>query len=78
MVMATIASRDFNWQPDVVVADDPRVFARQYVVKEEATTRSLKGGFADIPSASIWQDRTETDSMLLEQLSGDWRGFAIE
>ncbi len=80
MVMATIASKDFNWRPEVVEGDDPRKFIPDYVVTEEAETSegSLKSKFADLPSAGIWADRTESVDELLEELGSGWRGFAAE
>ncbi len=80
MVMASIASIDFNWQPEVVEGDDPRIFTPNYVATEEAETSEgyLKSKFADLPSSGIWADRTESDDELLEELSSGWRGFATE
>ena len=68
MVIELAASRAFTWKgrrPD-------------YVVVEEAETseQSLKTKFADLPSAGIWADRTESDDELLEELGSGWRGFA--
>jgi len=80
MVMASVASIDFNWKPDVIEADDVRVFTPNYVVSEEAKTEvaSLRSGFADMPSSGIWEGRPESNDELLEQLGGGWQGFAIE
>ncbi len=80
MVMASIASIEFNWRPNVTEADDPRLFAPNYTVTEEAGTSKgyLKSKFADLPSSGIWADRTESDDELLEELSSGWRGFAAE
>ena len=80
MVTVSIASIDFNWQPKVVEGDDGRIFIPNYVVVEEAKTsvESLKSKFADLPSAGIWADRTESVDELLEELGSGWRGFATE
>ena len=81
MVMAPNASKDFNWKPEVVKADDPQLFWRDYVVAGEAATRPplfVKTKFADLPSSGIWADRSETDDELLELLGGDWRDFGTE
>lgn len=80
MVMASIASIDFNWQPQVVEGDDPRVFTPKFVVREEAvlTVGFFRSKFADLPSAGIWENRTESDEELLEELGCGWRGFATE
>lgn len=80
MVMASIASIDFNWQPKVVKGDDPRIFTPNYVVAEEAGTsvQSFKTKFADLPTFGMWADRTESDDELLEELGSGWRGFATE
>ncbi|MBL7119882.1 MAG: hypothetical protein ISS53_04295 [Dehalococcoidia bacterium] len=80
MVMELIASREYNWQPQVVEADDPQVFKPNYVVAEEAETCfvSFKTKFGDLPSSGIWADRTESDDELLEELGSGWRGFATE
>ncbi len=79
MVMATIASRDFDWRPDVVASDDPEAFNPEYTVEGAAITeiQSVKSSFADLPSAGIWQDRKESDEAMLEQIGGDWRGFGV-
>ena len=87
MVTATIAlidlrnwQPDFNWQPEVVAGDDARIFTPNYVVTEEAvpSVEFFRSKFADLPSSGIWEDRTESDDELLEQVGGDWRGFATE
>lgn len=80
MVISEVASKKFNWQPKVVEGGDPRVFTPNYTVTEEAETSEgyLKSKFADLPSAGIWADRTESDDELLEELSSGWRGFATE
>ena len=80
MVEASIASKDFNWRPQVVEADDPAMFLPTYIVAEEAATRlvSFKTKFADLPSSVVWADRSETDDELLELLGGDWRDFGTE
>ncbi len=80
MVTASIASIDFNWQPDVVERDNPRVFVPKYIVAEEAETSvlSFKSKFADLPAFGLWADRTESDDELLEELGSGWRGFATE
>ena len=81
MVMATICSIDFDWYsqvPQVMKGDDPQVFEPTYRIlpAPKPVVRSLKSKFADLPSSGIWEDRTESDDELLEQLGGDWRGFA--
>jgi len=80
MVTASCASIDFNWQPDVVEGDDPRIFTPNYVVGEEAETRirSFKSKFGDLPTFGMWADRTESDDELLEELGRGWQGFASE
>ena len=80
MVMSEVASKKFNWKPRIMEADDVRIFTPDYVVAEEAevTVASLKSSFADLPSSGIWEDRTESDDELLEELGSGWRGFATE
>lgn len=87
MVTATIAlidlrnwQPDFNWQPEVVAGDDARIFTPNYVVTEEAvpSVAFFRSKFADLPSSGIWEDRTESDDELLEELGSGWRGFATE
>jgi hypothetical protein len=80
MVTNLIASKDFNWKPEVVEGDDPRLFAPEYSVSEEAgkTVRSLRSGFEKMPSSGIWKNRLESDEELLEELGRGWRGFACE
>jgi len=80
MVMASIASIDFNWQPDVVKGDRRRVFTPNYVVKEEAfpTVDFFRSKFSDLPTFGMWTDRRETDDQLLEELGSGWRGFTSE
>jgi len=83
MVMASIASKDFNWQPNKVgEGDDPRIFMPDYfvVAAEEAKTSVLflKSKFADLPTFGLWADRTESDDELLGELGSGWRGFATE
>ena len=41
-------------------------------------TEKSKPKFRDLPSAGLWEDRTEEDEELLEELGGMWRGFAEE
>ena len=78
MVMATISSKDFDWPLDVVEADDPKVFEPTYRIlpAPKPEEGSFKSRFADLPSAGIWADRTESDGELLEELGSGWRGFA--
>lgn len=80
MVMASVASKKFNWSPEVVKGDDLRVFVPDYVVKEEAvlSARFFRSKFADLPTFGMWADRTESDDELLEELGSGWRGFATE
>ena len=80
MVMATIASKDFNWRPEVVEGDDPKVFEPTYRIlpAPKPEVGSFETRFADLPSSGIWADRTESDNELLEELGNGWRGFAAE
>ena len=80
MVMSEIASKKFNWRPEIMEGDDPRVFMPDYAVAEEAETsvESLKSKFAQLPTFGMWADRTESDDELLEELGSGWRGFATE
>ena len=80
MVMAAISSRDFNWRPEVVEGDDPKVFEPTYIIlpAPKPEEGSFKSRFADLPSAGIWADRIESDDELLEELGSGWRGFAAE
>ena len=81
MVMAREASIDFNWQPDVVEADDPLVFTPDYVVTNAAPLSYLvvvRSKFADLPAFGIWADRPQSDDELLEELGSGWRGFATD
>jgi hypothetical protein len=80
MVMATISSKDFNWRPEFVEVDDPKVFEPTYIIlpapkPEEGTFESR---FAALPAFGIWKDRTESDEELLEELGSGWRRFATE
>ena len=78
MVMATISSKDFNWRPEFVEGDDPEVFEAAYIIlpAPKPAEGSFISRFADLPSAGIWADRTESDDELLEELGSGWRGFA--
>ena len=81
MVMATISSKDFNWYsqvPHVMEGDDPKVFEPTYIIlpAPKPEEGSFESRFADLPSAGIWTDRTESDDELLEELGSGWRGFA--
>lgn len=78
MVTELIASRDSTWNGWRPAVEDARIFKQDYLVIEEAETieESLKTKFADLPSAGIWADRTESDEELLEELGSGWRGFA--
>ena len=83
MVMATISSKDFNWYsrvPQVMEGDNPKDFDPTYIIlpASEPEVGFCRSGFADLPSAGIWADRTESDDELLEQLGSGWRGFANE
>jgi len=80
MVIELIASRDFTWKGWRPEVDDARIFKQDCIVMDEAETslESLKTKFADLPSAGIWADRTESDDELLEELGSGWRGFANE
>lgn len=79
MVMAEIASKNFNWRPNVIESDNPQIFEQTYYVEKEAntTTQSFQSSFADLPSAGIWKNRVESDNNLLEELGGNWRSFEI-
>ena len=63
---------------EVIKGDDSRKFIRKYDMTSEAepSVGFLKSKFADLPSAGIWADRTESDDELLEELGSGWRGFA--
>ena len=78
MVMATISSRDFNWHPEVIESDDPENFDPTYIIlpAPEAEVVFFRSQFADLPSAGIWEDLTESDDELLEELGSGWKGFA--
>jgi hypothetical protein len=80
MVTARIASKEFNWKPEVVEGSDPELFSPEYVVKEEAgkTVQSLRSGFEKMPSAGIWKNRAQSDEEMLEELGSGWRGFTCE
>jgi len=80
MVTELIASRDFTWNGWRPEVDDARIFKENYTVIEEAETvkEFFKTQFADLPSAGIWADRTQSDEELLEELGSGWRGFAKE
>ena len=80
MVMSEIASKKFNWKPEVMEGDDTRVFTPNYVVTEEAvpSVESFRSKFADLPTFGMWADRKESDDELLEELGSGWRGFATE
>ena len=83
MVMATICSIYFDWYsqvPQVMKGDDPQVFEPTYRIlpAPKPVVSSFKSRFADLPSAGIWADRTESDNELLEELGSGWRGFANE
>jgi hypothetical protein len=78
MVRATIASKEYSWYPQIVEVDDPQKVIPEFIVTEQAQTSidSVKTKFANLPSAGIWADRTESDDELLEELGSGWRGFA--
>lgn len=80
MVMASIDSIKFNWQPNVAEGADERVFKPSYVVKEEAglIIGSFTSKFADLPAFGIWENRTESDDELLKEIGSGWREFAAE
>lgn len=85
MAEAKIFPIDSTWDPDFnrpldVIQGDRQKFIRNCTVTEEAETSEgyLKTKFADLPSAGIWADRTESDDELLEELGSGWRGFAAE
>ena len=80
MVMASIDSIKFNWKPNIIKGDDVRVFAPNYIVREgaETTVQSFRSKFADLPSAGIWENRTESDEELLEEIGSGWRDFAAQ
>lgn len=80
--MTEIASKKFNWPRDIpiIIKGDPRLFTPDYNVSDEArrTVESLSSRFADLPSAGIWENRTESDEELLVELGSRWRTFASE
>jgi hypothetical protein len=80
MVMATIASKDFNWRPEIMEGDDPKVFEPSYIIEPalKPVEDTFKSRFADLPSSGIWAKRTESDDELLEELGSGWQGFATE
>lgn len=77
MTTVLIASTDIKWKGKQPKVDDARIFTPRYVVTEEVTTsvEFLKSKFTDLPAFGIWQDRTESDEELLEELGSGWRGF---
>ncbi len=80
MVTELIASKEFNWKPDIIEAEDKSVFVPGYAVSTEAgfTPIVFNSKFADLPSCGMWEDRKESDDALLQQLGGDWSGFGSE
>ena len=80
MVMATISSKDFNWCPEVMEGDDPKVFEPTYMIlpAPKPEEGSFESRFADLPAFGIWKDRTESDEELLKEIGSGWRGFANE
>jgi hypothetical protein len=80
MVIATIASKEYNWRPEIIEGDDPKVFEPSYIIlpAPKPEVGSFKSSFAYLPSAGIWAERTESDDELLEELGGGWQGFATE
>lgn len=82
MVMGEIASKKFNWPRDIpmVIEGDARIFMPDYNVSEEArpTVKWKNISFADLPSAGIWENRTESDDELLLEFGSRWRTFASE
>ena len=79
----SIASRGYNWYsqvPQVMKGDNTEVFKPTYIIlpAPEPEVGFFETRFADLPSAGIWADRTESDDELLEELSSGWRGFATE
>jgi len=80
MVIELIASKEFNWRPDIIKADDESLFIPSYIVFTEAgiTPINLNSAFADLPSCGMWGDLKESDDALLDRLGGDWSGFGSE
>ncbi|MCK4830613.1 hypothetical protein KA005_83645 [bacterium] len=80
MVIDAIASKKYNWKPDVIEGDNERIFAPNYSVTAEAVpvVESFRTKFADLPTFGIWADRKESDDELLKELGSGWRGFATE
>jgi hypothetical protein len=80
MVMAEVASKTFNWKPDVMEGDDPIIFTPGYTITEEAvpSVGFFKSKFSDLPAFGIWVDRVEGDDELLMELGSGWRDFAAE
>lgn len=77
MVMATIASKEYNWSPEIVEGEDPKVFQPNYIIlpTPKPTEGSFESSFADLPAFGIWKDRAESDDEILKELGSGWRGF---
>lgn len=80
MVTELIASKEFNWKPEIIEAEDKSVFIPGYVVSTEAgnTPVVFNSKFADLPTSGMWGDLEESDDTLLDKLAGDWSGFGSE
>ena len=84
MVMATISLKrlqlGLSSSSGYGMGEDPKVFEPAYIIlpAPKAEEGSFESRFADLPSAGIWADRTESDDELLEELGSGWQGFATE
>jgi len=78
MVIAIIASKEYNWRPEIIEGDDPTVFEPSYIIlaTPKPTEGTFESSFADLPAFGIWKDRKESDDKLLEEFGSGWRGFA--
>ena len=80
MVTELIASKEFNWKPDIIEADDNSIFVPSYVVYAEAVITPIvfKSKFSDLPSCGMWVDWAESDDELLNKLGSYWSEFGGE
>lgn len=80
MVTELVASKEFNWKPDIIEAEDKSAFISGYAVSVEAgiTPIVFNSKFADLPSCGMWEDRKGSDDALLDKLGGNWSGFGSE
>ena len=77
MVIELISSKEFNWEPEIVEADDKNAFFPSYAVSTEATNTPVffNSKFADLPSSGMWEDLQESDEELLDKIGNSWGGF---